>query len=163
MKHFLLAAALVAAPIAASAATVAAPDAGKTATAVGMLTPGGTESFVFTLDKPMDLDFSVAVTGAEDDVKEVTYQYSFGGFTSEIMNLVFAENQGITGAGYGNFSISALSDVTLTFFDGVAETVGITVTAAGDNPAPVPLPAGVVLLGSALAGAGFMGKRRRKA
>lgn len=163
MKHFVLAATLVAAPVIASASTVSLTAVeGKSVTGVGMLYPDTTLTFDIAVSAPMDLSFSLASTGDFEDLQEVTYSYTVDGVTSDLMSFAVTGSADDPSAGSAFLDLSATSDVLLTFYDGVANAVGISVTAAGESPAPVPLPAAGLLLAAALGGLGAVRAKKRR-
>lgn len=162
MKHLLAAALLAAIPVAAPAVTIT-PVAGQLTSATDVLNPGGTVVFDVIVDKPLTFDFSVAGSGDLTDLFDVTFSINggerytwstFGTFSS-----VARKQLSTAGGTLPSFTTS--EDFYITFFDGVASPVGVTLTLLAeeaDLPAPVPLPAAGLLL---LAGLGAMGVASR--
>lgn len=162
-------------PMAASAVTVFETDVmvDQDYTVVGRVTPGDTTEFTFNImDDLQILDVAIAGTGTNgsSDVSNVTFSrdnpvLAAQGFAFTIgsgaPNSSGAGNSIVAGGSY-----MAGDTFTISFFDGIEDVVGLTLsfsTFAPDTIAPVPLPAagGMLLLG--MAGLGAIARRKDKA
>lgn len=165
IKTILCAAAIVAAPVVASATTVAP---GASGVETGLLFPGASLSFLLEPTENMVLDLTVTGFGTAASLAALTFGYSpiasEGIFFTDYISFGFAS----LGAG-------ALPEVTTSspfyvyvFANTATAPVQVSLTyateGAFEEPAPVPLPAAGGLLALALAGmGGVAATRRRKA
>ncbi|QBJ22860.1 VPLPA-CTERM sorting domain-containing protein [Haematobacter massiliensis] len=162
MKHLLAAAFLAALPVAAPAVTIT-PVAGELTSATDVLSPGGTVVFNVIVDSPMTFDFSLAGSGDFTDLLDVTFSINGGqAYTWSTFGTFFGRAQLAT-AGGTLPSFTTSEDFYVTFFDGVASPVGVTLTLISEAvpPSSVPLPAAGFLLLAGLGAAGIVSRTRR--
>ncbi|MEI4488593.1 DUF4394 domain-containing protein [Frigidibacter sp. MR17.14] len=133
-----------------------------------------TTNIQFVLDSELDTLATLANnTGLLTTIGQIWFNGSVLDFTEvggfDILSIMEGSNQALAllstgfstglyeldlfanGMGYVNASLIGYAGAEFGALDGFAVA----------SPAPVPLPAGVVLLGSALAGAGFFARRRK--
>ncbi|OWJ84097.1 hypothetical protein CDV52_09445 [Haematobacter missouriensis] len=165
MKHLLASAFLAAVPVAAPAVTLT-PVAGQLVSATDVLNPGGTVVFNVVVDSPLTFDFSVAGSGDFTDLLDVTFSINGGErYTwSTFGTFASLSRKQLASAGGTLPSFTTSEDFYISFFDGVTNPVGVTLTvmsAAADIPAAVPLPAAGLLLLAGLGAAGVVTRARR--
>lgn len=166
IKSFLTAGAIALAPTLALATTVVNEDFGTVTTIETTYTTSLYQDnqllVAFSVPDPMWIDITIAMTGHYDDLTDVEEVVLFpaGGTPADGFDIDFIVlgSPGGLGIAYLFYSGYQASDFVLEFLDGIDTEVGITMTVVG-MPV-VPLPAGGLLLVSALGGLAAL--RRRK-
>lgn len=158
IKTLLCAAAVVAAPVVASATVVEPGDFGSVTQA---LIPGSATSFFFDPTEETTFSFTVSGTGLVSDVTKLSFGYSPISGTQSFSEVV---SFGPIGIGVGMLeSVTTELPFYVYFFDnGAASTTFLTMTYTTEAIAPVPLPAAGGLMLLALGGLGVAAARRRK-
>lgn len=160
IKSLLCAAALVAAPMVASAAVVEPGAVGSDATLLG---PGVT-SFVYEPTEATTIAFTITAMGLDQDIAKISYGFTPDAAASTALSSTPISPGLSFGLGIAD-SIWGADPVTLYLFNGgtLAAPFVTVAYAAGDAiPAPIPVPAAGGMLLLAMAGMGVAAARRRK-
>ncbi|WP_116135126.1 PEP-CTERM sorting domain-containing protein [Tropicimonas sp. IMCC34043] len=161
MKVLLLTTALAAlAPLAASAVTFNVTGAGLDSEGT-TLYPSGTATYNFEVNSatPLTFSFIIAGTGYATDLADVTFGIDGSGTTTTWSSII--PPTGIASASGTLASITTSSNFSITFYDGVTDPVGISLTYIAEV-APVPVPSSLPLLIGGMGAFGLVLRKRAK-
>jgi len=152
MKALLLsAAAALALPSIAGATTISAGTGGN----FGALAPGASYSITYDPDEELTFDFGLSGTGLMADLAMVTYTINGVTYTYDTLSSLSASGEA------DEFTTASSFDVVVALASTAASTIYFTYTYTA-YASEVPLPAGIILLGTALAGGSVVALRRKK-
>ena len=158
------------APVMASAVPISAD---MPYTVAGILPVGGTTTFTFEVTEALDIaNFAINATDTNGGGDIVNASFDYNTVSGDTFDTVFSSS-GVIGdssatgngfsfvPGWGGYNVGDV--ITFTFNDGIDDNISLGLSFQTTSPviAPVPLPAGGLLLGSMLLGAGFLAKRRK--
>jgi hypothetical protein len=169
IKGLALAAGAAVALSAGSAAAVTVVDVGDNVLEQQLISPGGTVEFNFQATKALRVqDFIIQAIGSNAGADVLNLEVEvFGAGGNSLGVSGFGDNLSVNGSqGAGtiflqNQNLKGGETFSITVTDGIQNNIGLQLVF--DAVAPIPLPAGGLLLGSALLAGGLVARRRKAA